>query len=256
MHTKTVTDLIQRKPNPDNSKVAWADPILQIGTIAINQNEYTSGLDRIYNTKGFSNMFIAIENTGLDNGLTFTIEGASKEYLLIGTLVDGDFNTVIQADANVASGNVADGTVTCASVLAADTVTINGNLYTAVAGVKANNTQFSIDTSDTACATDLADSITNDTRTGTLNDVVAVSAVGVVTASQTVRGVAGNATTLVSSNGTRLAVSGATFANGADNGINKKAIVDISPETTAIRIRVKRQSAGDDTTMAGIASIR
>lgn len=32
------------------------------------------------------------------------------------------------------------------------------------------------------------------------------------------------------------------------------SIVDISPETTAIRIRVKRQAAGNDTTLAGIVS--
>ena len=31
-------------------------------------------------------------------------------------------------------------------------------------------------------------------------------------------------------------------------------IIDISPETTAIRIRVKRQAAGLDTTLAGIVS--
>lgn len=30
--------------------------------------------------------------------------------------------------------------------------------------------------------------------------------------------------------------------------------IDISPESTAIRIRVKRQSAGDDTTLAGIVN--
>ena len=40
-------------------------------------------------------------------------------------------------------------------------------------------------------------------------------------------------------------------AFGADD-IN--IIIDISPETTAIRIRVKRQAAGLDTTLAGIVS--
>jgi len=37
------------------------------------------------------------------------------------------------------------------------------------------------------------------------------------------------------------------------NSIND--IVDLSPETTAIRIRVKRQSAGLDTTLAGFVSV-
>lgn len=32
-------------------------------------------------------------------------------------------------------------------------------------------------------------------------------------------------------------------------------VVDLSPESTAIRIRVKRQTSGNDTTMAGIVSV-
>ena len=107
------------------------------------------------------------------------------------------------------------GTVTCAGVLAGDTVTVNGLVYTAVAGVKADNTEFSIDTGDTECATDLADSITNDVRVGTLNDVTATNLGAVVTITQTVAGASGNATTLVSSDGTRLAVSG--FTGGVDD---------------------------------------
>ena len=122
----------------------------------------------------------------------------------------------------------ASGVVTCATVLAGDTVTVNGLLYTAVAGVKADNTQFSVDTSNTACATDLAASITADVRAGTLNDVTATSSLGVVTILQTVVGIGGNATTLISSNGTRLAVSGATFTGG-----------DYAPHNTIITEYIK-----------------
>lgn len=118
------------------------------------------------------------------------------------------------------------GTITCLGVLAADTVTVNGLLYTAVAGAKADDTEFSIDTSDTACALDLADSIDDDVRAGTLNDLTAASVVGLVTATQTVAGTGGNATTLVSSNGTRLAVSGATFSGGGD-GIIESAVLQM-----------------------------
>tara|TARA_R110002167_G_scaffold331706_1_gene538375 strand:+ start:18998 stop:19882 length:885 start_codon:yes stop_codon:yes gene_type:complete len=114
----------------------------------------------------------------------------------------------------VSTDTAATATATCASVLAADTVTVNGLLYTAVSGARANDTEFSIDTSDTACALDLAAAITADTRTGTLNDVTAVSAIGVVTMTTSVAGTAGNATTLVSSNGTRLAVTGSGFFTG------------------------------------------
>lgn len=112
-----------------------------------------------------------------------------------------------------------NGTVTCASAIATDTVTVNGLTYTAVSGVKADNTEFSIDTSDTATATDLADSITNDTRTGTdvaVLDQTATSSIGVVTITASAYGVAGDSILLSSSNGTRLAVSGANLANGVN----------------------------------------
>jgi hypothetical protein len=52
----------------------------------------------------------------------------------------------------------ANGTVTCASVSAADTVTLNGQVLTAVAGAAAAN-QFSIDGNDIADATALAAAI-------------------------------------------------------------------------------------------------
>jgi len=104
------------------------------------------------------------------------------------------------------------GSAVLTSSIATDTVTVNGLLYTAVAGVKANNTQFSIDTSDTATAKDLADSISQDTRTGTLNDVIATSTTNTVNMVQTVAGVGGQATTLAeSTSGARIVISGATF---------------------------------------------
>ena len=107
------------------------------------------------------------------------------------------------------------GTITLATVLALDTVTINGLVYTAVAGVKADNTEFSIDGTDTVDAADLADSINADTRTGTLNDVTASSDGAVVTVTQTVAGAGGDATTLAESTATvRMTLSGAVFTGG------------------------------------------
>lgn len=120
--------------------------------------------------------------------------------------------TVEQAQAAAVA---ATGTITCATAIVGNTVTVNGLLYTGVAGAKAGNTEFSIDTGDNATATDLADSITNDARTGTLNDVTAAEAGAVVTCTSSVAGAAGNATTLTSS-GATLAVSGALFTGGAD----------------------------------------
>ena len=230
------------------------DAVLQAGGIAIDQDAYTAGLDRIYDVKGLKDMHIEIKNTGSTNDLTFKIEKARKQVTDVGTLVDADFDSDILGNTDVLVLVSATGTVTLASVLADDTVTINGLVYTAVAGAKADNTEFSIDGSDTVDAADLVDSITNDTRQGTLADITATNAAGVVTFTSTAIGTAGNAVTLVSSDGTRLAVSGATFAGGVDN-FNIKDIVDISPESTAIRIRIRRKTAGQDTTLAGIVSV-
>jgi len=136
----------------------------------------------------------------------------------------------------------------------ADTVTVNGLLYTAVAGAKANDTEFSIDSTNDATATDLADSIDDDVRVGTLGDVTAIAVTNVVTCTSNQLGALGNPTTLASSDGTRLAVSAATFTGGVDTK-NVKDTVNISPALTAIRIKVKRQVAGDSTTMSGIVSV-
>ena len=115
----------------------------------------------------------------------------------------------------------ASGTVTCASAIAADTVTINGIVYTGVTGTKNDNTEFSVDTSDAACAADLADSIENDTRPGVTDpdhNMSGASVSDVMTVTDLIRGVNGNTITLASSDGGRLAVSGTTLSGGAATG--------------------------------------
>jgi len=100
----------------------------------------------------------------------------------------------------------------------ATTSTVDGLTYTGVAGAKADNTQFSVDTSDTAAATDLADSISNDARAGTVPDnVSATSNVGVVTITSQLGGTIGNATTLSSNDGVKAAVSAATLTGGLND---------------------------------------
>ncbi len=250
----TVITLVLRKKGPYSGNSQWHDKALEAGAITIDQDSYTAGLDRVDEVKGLKNMHVEIKNTGA-NPLTFKIEKARKEFTDDGSsLVDADFDKDILGNTDVLALVSATGTVTLASVLAGDTVTINGLVYTAVAGAKANNTEFSIDGSDTVDAADLVDSITNDTRQGTLADITAANVAGVVTFTSTAIGAAGNAVTLVSSEGTRLAVSGATLAGGVDN-FNIKDIVDISPETTAIRIRVRRKTVSLDTTLAGFVSV-
>ncbi len=250
----TEQKLVLRLKGFASRQATYHDKVLEdAGNITIDQDDYTAVLDRVYDVKGLANLHVEIVNTGTTNGLEYRIEKARKEFIAIANLVDADFNEEVKADTIVSPGVAAFGTITLATVLAGDTVTINGLVYTAVAGVKADNTEFSIDGTDTVDAADLADSITNDTRVGTLDDVTATSAVAVVTATQTVAGTPGNATTLVSSNGARLAVSGATFTGGVeDDSISD--VIDLSPETTAIRIRIRRETAGQSTTLTGIVS--
>ncbi len=130
-------------------------------------------------------------------------------------------------------GVKATGTVTCVGVLALDTVTVNGLVYTGVVGAKANNTEFSVDTGNNATATDLADSITNDTRTGTDEptvDQTAIAATNVVTITASFFGTIGNNVGLSSSNGTRLAVSGATLTGGVDKKIVAIALFSVAQD--------------------------
>lgn len=134
----------------------------------------------------------------------------------------------------------------------ADFCTVNGLVYTGVAGVKGDNTEFSIDTSDDATATDLADSITNDARSGTLDDVTAGAITDTVTCTQTVAGVGGNATTLTSSDGGTLAVSGAVFTGGTDadtatvNGLVYTAVAGAKSDDTEFSIDTSDDAAATD----------
>lgn len=67
---------------------------------------------------------------------------------------------------SVGAITTATGTFTLCTVIAGDQVVVNGLTYTGVTGAKSNNTEFSVDVSDCAAATDLALSITCDARIG------------------------------------------------------------------------------------------
>ncbi len=100
----------------------------------------------------------------------------------------------------------------------ADTVVFDGKTYTAVDGTKADDTEWDISGSNNADATDLADSIDDDVRVGTSGlSVTATATTSVVTIVETLGGTAGNALLLSSSDGTRLAVSGANLTGGLDD---------------------------------------
>lgn len=105
----------------------------------------------------------------------------------------------------------ASGTVTLASVSAADTVTINGVVLTAVSGAPAAD-QFDISGTDTADAVSFCAAVAANATLAGL--ITAANVLGVVTLTAIVPGLPGNAITLASSNGTRLAVSAARLAGG------------------------------------------
>lgn len=135
--------------------------------------------------------------------------------------------TDVTATASIA-GTKATGTITCAAAAVDDTVTVNGKVYTAKA-VPVGNTQFSQAGTDTQDAASLVAAINAREAAATTggNTVTAANVAGVVTVTAVVDGTAGNALTLVSSNGTRLAVSGATLAGGtATGGILNSAVTN------------------------------
>lgn len=113
----------------------------------------------------------------------------------------------------------ASGTVTAASVLAADTVTVDGRVYTAVAAdATAAFGEFSIGDDDNECAANLAAAINLGEQSDTTSKVTASVASAVVTITARAEGTGGNSITLATSNNTRLAKSGTTLANGTATG--------------------------------------
>jgi len=110
----------------------------------------------------------------------------------------------------------ASGTVTFASAVAADTVTLRGKVYTfrAAPSIKAATYEVALGTGNVTPAANLAAAI-NIREAGVLN---AVAANDVVTITALAEGVGPNAYTLASINGTRLAVSGATLTGGTATG--------------------------------------
>ncbi len=121
----------------------------------------------------------------------------------------------------------ADGTITLASVVAGDTVTIGGQVFEAVAGDgfgansgRANTGifKFGIGVSDTESGTNLRDAI-NEYFGLQANGVTATRVAGVVTVVSTLEGAVGNATTLVeNTSGTTIVVDNATLTGGTDTG--------------------------------------
>lgn len=109
----------------------------------------------------------------------------------------------------------ASGTATVASLLADDTLTVSGVTLTGKAS-PSGQSEFDSDGSDTVVATAIAACI--NAHTSLTGIVTATSSGAVVTITASQRGLMGNAITLASSNGTRLAVSAARLAGGTGAG--------------------------------------
>lgn len=216
--------------------------------VAVDNVAYDNGAfkDRDYDVREYKSFAINLENIGT-NEVKYKILSTNKHFDNLDTeLTDDDFDKEEKAETALASrakatGSVevtggpsvaaegdltlssavpntfADGTITFASVQAGDTVSVNDREYTAVNGTKNDFTEFDISGTDAQAAADLVDSITNDVRAQTLGTISAANVDEVVTCTSDQLGTAGNAVTLTSSNGTRLAVSGSgTFTGGVD----------------------------------------
>lgn len=107
----------------------------------------------------------------------------------------------------------ASGTITLASHVATDTVTIAGVTFTCMAS-GATGDQYNVGGSDTATAVNLAAAINASTSAGIANCVTASSAAAVVTIEADVPAALGNSVTIaISAHGS---VSGARLASGSD----------------------------------------
>ncbi len=119
--------------------------------------------------------------------------------------------------AQTATALRASATLTCVSAVATDTVVIGGTTLTGVTGAAGAN-QFSVDTSDTACAASIVAAIAANATIA--SKVVAKSAAGVVTVAALLEGAAGNAITTITTAGGHITVGGnassGKLAGGAD----------------------------------------
>lgn len=120
----------------------------------------------------------------------------------------------------------ASGTITVATALVNDTVTINGVVFTAKAVANQGNNEFSQAGSDSADATSLA-AIINGSTSAAISGIVTAAAVGaVVTVTCAIPGGIGNSITLASS-GATLAIGGVSngrLSGGAGHAVTPTTI--------------------------------
>lgn len=130
---------------------------------------------------------------------------------------------LVNGSSNLNSGRLvtgavkATGTITFSSLAAADTVTINGVVFTARVSPSGAN-EFALGANDTAAAANLAAKINASPLAGIANVVTATSALGVVTLQCVVPGLVGNAVTIAISAHGSVSGSG-RLTSGAEASI-------------------------------------
>jgi phage tail sheath gpL-like len=175
----------------------------------------TAADDVVKELRGLTQSLLA----GTTANTTIALAAIRTEDTLIGAL-NNNAGTITDILSTMSINDCrASGTVTAASAVAADTVTVDGRVYTAVAnGVTPAFGQFSVGATDAACATNLAAAINLGEQADTTSKVTASAASAVVTITARAEGTGGNAITLATSNNTRLAKSGTVLAGGTATG--------------------------------------
>jgi flagellin len=190
-----------------------------------------------YSRSGTTVTITARQTGTIGNGYTVTENVTAGGFTVSGATLTGGVNgdleagTVTRGANDVVGDNIitalsataaarATATVTAATIVSGNTVTVNGVLFT----FGTTPGTVALGASDTAAIHNLAIAIAQNTDSR-LSDITATDAAGVLTLSSRSFGTAGNAYTLTSS-GATVAVSGATFANGAGSGIQLGGIVN------------------------------
>jgi hypothetical protein len=137
----------------------------------------------------------------------------------ITNLINGLGSGMLVGSATVTASTIdpvaASATITCASVAAADTVTLGKVVFTGSA-TPSGEAQFLTTGSNTVVAAALVAKINAHSSVGLL--VQSTNVAGVITVTSNVQGVVGNHIGLTSSNGTRLAVTGSGFLASGTGG--------------------------------------
>jgi phosphotransferase system HPr-like phosphotransfer protein len=134
-----------------------------------------AGTGPYYSMKNYGKALFVVELGAMAAGVTSALQVMQAQNAA------GDGAKVVTNNAATITANtkVAGMTITCATVIATDEVTINGLTFVADAAEDLPNRKFAVGANDTACAASLVKAI-NDATVG-VPGVTATSALGVVT---------------------------------------------------------------------------